>query len=302
MTNGQGAPTKGSAADMSRSTVLCSTYGELRANRGGTHPSAVVMTMGALHDGHAELIRRAREQVGVSGHVTVTDFVNPTQFAAGEDFSRYPRTLEHDIEVCHRAGADAVYAPSVEDVYGKSDVSTLTGRVAVDPGPLGDVLEGASRPGHFRGVLTVVATLLHLTGPDVALFGEKDYQQLALIASMVDALRFPVTVVGVPTVREADGLAMSSRNRYLSPAERAAASVVPRALEAAVAAAGGGEAAARDAGLHVLETEPMAEIDYLSVTDPNLGSPVPGPGRILVAVRIGTTRLIDNMSCEIGAG
>jgi pantoate--beta-alanine ligase len=260
------------------------------------------MTMGALHDGHAELVRRAREEVGESGHVTVTDFVNPTQFAADEDFSRYPRTLDHDIDICRQAGADAVYAPSVAEVYGTSDVTSLAGRIAVDPGPLGDVLEGASRPGHFRGVLTVVATLLHLTDPDVALFGEKDYQQLALISSMVDALRFPVRVVGVPTVREADGLAMSSRNRYLSPAERAAASVVPRALEAAVAAAGGGATAARDAGLRVLSSEPMARMDYLSVTDPHLGSPVPGPGRILVAVRIGTTRLIDNMSCEIGAG
>lgn len=287
---------------MSRMTALCSNLDELRANRGQARPSAVVMTMGALHDGHAELIRRARQQVGESGHVTVTDFVNPTQFSAGEDFSRYPRTLEHDVDVCTRAGADAVYAPTVEEVYGTSDVTAATGRITVDPGPLGEVLEGASRPGHFRGVLTVVATLLNLTDPDVAMFGEKDYQQLALISEMVEALRFPVTVIGVPTVREEDGLAMSSRNRYLGPEERAAAAVVPRALEAAVAAAGGGATAAREAGLRVLSTEPTAQVDYLSVTDLHLGSPVHGPGRILVAVRIGTTRLIDNMSCEIGAG
>jgi pantoate--beta-alanine ligase len=241
---------------------------------------------------------RARELIGPNGHLVTTVFVNPTQFGAGEDFDRYPRTLEADVALCERVGVDVVFAPSVAEVYGSSNAGRSASRITVDPGPLGDVLEGASRPGHFRGVLTVVATLLHLTEPDVACFGEKDYQQLTLIRAMAEDLRFRVRIVGVETVRESDGLAMSSRNRYLSPTERQVAEVVPRALRAAVLAAPAGPQVARETALEILRGEPGAVVDYVEVTDPMLGPPEPGPGRILAAVQVGSTRLIDNMACR----
>ncbi|MET9773343.1 pantoate--beta-alanine ligase [Streptomyces sp. NPDC006367] len=186
---------------------------------------AVVMTMGALHEGHATLIRTARRTVGPDGEVVVTVFVNPLQFGAGEDLDRYPRTLDADLELAGRAGADAVFAPSVDEVYPGGEP-----QVRVTAGPMGERLEGASRPGHFDGMLTVVAKLLHLTRPDLALYGQKDAQQLALIRRMVRDLNFGVEIVGVPTVREDDGLALSSRNRYLSPAERRTALALSRAL------------------------------------------------------------------------
>jgi pantoate--beta-alanine ligase len=264
--------------------------------------SAVVMTMGALHDGHVSLIRAARERVGADGVVVVTVFVNPTQFGAGEDFDRYPRTLEADVARCGEAGADVVFAPSVRDVYGDGDTANA---VTVDPGPLGTVLEGAARPGHFRGVLTVVAKLLHLTRPDVAVFGEKDYQQLTLVRRMVADLDFRVDVVGVTTVREPDGLAMSSRNRYLGDAERAAAAAIPRATGAGVEAAAAGAAANGVAAAvrAVLEAEPGLDVDYAVVTGPALEeAPSRGTARILVAVRAGATRLIDNVACELAPG
>ncbi|WP_327263767.1 pantoate--beta-alanine ligase [Streptomyces sp. NBC_01232] len=186
---------------------------------------AVVMTMGALHEGHATLIRAAREQAGPEGQVVVTVFVNPLQFGAGEDLDRYPRTLDADLAIAEEAGADAVFAPAVDEVYPGGDP-----QVRITAGPMGGRLEGATRPGHFDGMLTVVAKLLHLTRPDLALFGQKDAQQLALIRRMVTDLNFPVEVVGVPTVREEDGLALSSRNRYLSAAERHTALALSRAL------------------------------------------------------------------------
>ncbi|MFJ5827698.1 pantoate--beta-alanine ligase [Streptomyces sp. NPDC093089] len=190
--------------------------------------TAVVMTMGALHEGHATLIRAARERVGHQGFVVVTVFVNPLQFGAGEDLDRYPRTLDADLELALDAGASAVFAPSVDEVYPGGEP-----QVRITAGPMGERLEGASRPGHFDGVLTVVAKLLHLTGPDLAFFGQKDAQQLALIRRMVQDLNFPVEIVGVDTVREADGLALSSRNRYLSAEERRTALALSRALFAA---------------------------------------------------------------------
>jgi pantoate--beta-alanine ligase len=252
------------------------------------------MTMGALHEGHATLIREARALVGETGCVIVTDFVNPTQFGAGEDFERYPRSLEADVQLSGAAGADLVYAPTVTEIYG--DASFIT----VDPGPLGDILEGAARPGHFRGMLTVVAKLLHLTASDSALFGEKDYQQLVLITEMVRQLNFPTKVVAVETVREPDGLAMSSRNRYLSTQERALASVVPSALAQTVQMANDqGAAAGVNAGLAVLAAIPGVAVDYLTVTDPMLGAAKPGPGRALIAVRVGQTRLLDNLPCTV---
>ncbi|MGW4031084.1 pantoate--beta-alanine ligase [Streptomyces sp. NPDC004838] len=190
--------------------------------------TAVVMTMGALHEGHATLIRAARERVGRKGFVIVTVFVNPLQFGAGEDLDRYPRTLDADLATAQAAGADIVFAPAAEEIYpdGRPQV-----RIAA--GPMGERLEGATRPGHFDGMLTVVAKLLHLTRPDFALYGQKDAQQLALIRRMVRELDFPVEIIGVETVREDDGLALSSRNRFLSPAERATALSLSRALFAA---------------------------------------------------------------------
>lgn len=279
---------------------LVTRAAEVRPAMPDRAPRAVVMTMGALHAGHAELIRAARRQVGRRGTVVVTVFVNPTQFAAGEDFGRYPRTLDADLEVCEEAGADVVWTPDVVEVYGNSE-GFASDSVTIDPGPLGSILEGAARPGHFRGVLTVVAKLLAFTTPDLAFFGEKDYQQLVLITRMARDLSMPVQIVGVPTVREADGLARSSRNRYLTASERAVATAVPHALLAAAEAAAGGEIAAVAAGRAVLIDVPGIELDYLAVTDPHLGpAPVAGEGRALIAARVGATRLIDNMACRLG--
>ena len=257
-------------------------------------PTAVVMTMGALHDGHAELMREARRRLP-QGRLIVTDFVNPTQFGAGEDFDRYPRTLEADVEVCERNDVDIVFAPSVDEVYGAAGLG-----ITVDPGPRGGILEGASRPGHFAGVLTVVAKLMHLTRPDIALFGEKDYQQLVLIRDMVRALDFPVEVIGVPTVREADGLAMSSRNRYLSAQARQKAAAIPRALAEGRAAAARGPEAVRRGALDVLESASI-DVDYVVVTGTDLGDPPSnGSARALIAVRIDDVRLIDNAEVILG--
>ena len=254
---------------------------------------AVVMTMGALHDGHAELVRQARAMVGEAGRVVVTIFVNPTQFGPNEDFATYPRTLDADLEVCAQAGADTVFTPTPDDVYG-ADAA-----VTIDPGRLGSLLEGAVRPGHFSGVLTVVAKLMNIVGPQFALFGEKDYQQLTLIRQMVRDLDMPVSVVPVATVREADGLARSSRNRYLSADERALAAALPQALSAVVEHAERVDAAsAIDLGLRALD-RPGISVDYLTITDPDLGPVAAGPGRTLAAIRIGSTRLIDNMAVQV---
>ncbi|MGW8066766.1 pantoate--beta-alanine ligase [Streptomyces ziwulingensis] len=204
--------------------ALLRTADELHARvRDGRR--AVVMTMGALHEGHATLIRAARDLAGPGGEVVVTVFVNPLQFGAGEDLDRYPRTLDADLEIAGRAGADAVFAPGVDEVYPGGEP-----QVRVTAGPMGERLEGASRPGHFDGMLTVVAKLLHLTRPDLALYGQKDAQQLALIRRMVRDLNFGVEIVGIPTVREEDGLALSSRNRYLSPRDRRTALALSQAL------------------------------------------------------------------------
>ncbi|WP_030019192.1 pantoate--beta-alanine ligase [Streptomyces monomycini] len=209
-------------------TRLVHTAAELRALPDFSGQRAVVMTMGALHEGHATLVRAARDRVGPAGQVVVTVFVNPLQFGAGEDLDRYPRTLEADLALAGAAGADAVFAPAAGEVYPGG-----APQVRITAGPMGDLLEGASRPGHFDGVLTVVGKLLHLTRPDVALFGQKDAQQLAVIERMVADLNFDVRIVGVPTVREDDGLALSSRNRYLSAADRRTALALSRALFAA---------------------------------------------------------------------
>ncbi|MER5489760.1 pantoate--beta-alanine ligase [Streptomyces sp. NPDC002490] len=204
---------------------LLHTADALRTAGPGTTRRAVVMTMGALHEGHATLVRAARERVGAGGEVVVTVFVNPLQFGAGEDLDRYPRTLDADVELAAAAGADTVFAPGADEVYPGGEP-----QVRVTAGPMGDRLEGATRPGHFDGMLTVVAKLLHLTRPDLAFFGQKDAQQLALVRRMARDLDFGVEVVAVPTVREPDGLALSSRNRYLSAVERRTALALSRAL------------------------------------------------------------------------
>ncbi|MPY62569.1 pantoate--beta-alanine ligase [Streptomyces spongiae] len=204
--------------------TLLRTAEELHA-RARVGRRAVVMTMGALHEGHATLIRTARGIAGRDGEVVVTVFVNPLQFGKGEDLDRYPRTLDADLKIAEQSGADAVFAPSGDEVYPGGEP-----QVRISAGPMGERLEGASRPGHFDGMLTVVAKLLHLTRPDVALYGQKDAQQLALIRRMVRDLNFGVEIVGVPTVREEDGLALSSRNRYLSAPERRTALALSQAL------------------------------------------------------------------------
>ena len=272
----------------------------LRAQGGG--PVVFVPTMGALHEGHASLMRVARERAGDTGTVVLSIFVNPLQFGAGEDLDRYPRTFDADLEVAAQEGVDVVFAPVVAEMYpdGVPHEGVASEAVTVQPGPLADVLEGASRPGHFRGVLTVVAKLFGLVRPDVAVFGEKDYQQLTLIRRMVSDLCLGIEVVGAETDREPDGLARSSRNRYLDPEQRRQAVVLSRALRAAQERAAYGVPAARWAAMGVLKSEPGVELDYLAITSTGLGElpdhPEPGTeGRILVAAKVGTTRLIDNL-------
>jgi pantoate--beta-alanine ligase len=275
-------------------TGICRSREQLHLALPHDRTRAVVMTMGALHAGHALLIDAARSEVGAEGHVTVTIFVNPLQFGAQEDFGRYPRTPEADLELCRRHGADLVFLPSVADVYG-STTGAGPGGISVDPGELGTRWEGEQRPGHFAGMLTVVLTLLHLTRADVALFGEKDYQQLTLVRAMVRRFAVPVRIVGCPTVRDADGLALSSRNAYLDPLQRATALAVPGALQAARAAAdAGGDADVVVAAARGVLREAGLDPDYLALTDPDLGPPPSmGPARLLVAVRLGSTRLLD---------
>jgi pantoate--beta-alanine ligase len=279
----------GSRAELARA------LGDLRA-RGGR--VALVPTMGALHEGHASLVRAARASAGPDDAVVVSVFVNPMQFGPGEDLDRYPRTFDADLAVCAAEGADVVFAPSVEEVYPGGEP-----QVTLDPGPLGSVLDGESRPGHFRGVLTVVAKLFGLVRPDVAYFGQKDYQQLVLVRRMAADLCLPVDVVGAETVREPDGLALSSRNRYLSPDERHAALALSRALAAGRDAEGYGAEAVLEAARELLR-EPDAEgvdVDYLQLTDPGLGpAPDAGEARLLVAARVGATRLIDNVAVTLG--
>jgi pantoate--beta-alanine ligase len=257
-------------------------------------PVVLVPTMGALHAGHRALLRRARE---LGGAVVVSIFVNPLQFGPAEDLGRYPRSFAADLRAAAEEGASLVFAPTSEVMYGAG------AQVTVHPGPLGEQLEGASRPGHFGGVLTVVAKLFGLVRPDVAVFGEKDYQQLTLIRRMVSDLDLGVRVVGVPTVREPDGLALSSRNNYLSTVERAAAARLSVALRAGVAAAAQGPAEVLAAGRAELDAEPAVAPDYLELRAADLG-PVPpaGPARLLVAARVGSTRLIDNVPLVLGPG
>jgi pantoate--beta-alanine ligase len=254
---------------------------------------ALVPTMGALHAGHTALIERAAKE---SDEVVVSIFVNPLQFGPGEDYERYPRTFDADLVAAEQAGATVVFAPSVDEMY-----PVGRAQITIDPGPLGSELEGASRPGHYRGVLTVVAKLFGAVRPDLAIFGEKDYQQFVLIEAMVHEFGWPVELVAAPTVREADGVALSSRNSYLTPEQRLQAVSLSRALRAGAAAARAGAAAAESAARDVLAAAEGVDVDYLVLRDPQLGpAPPSGPARILVAAKVGTTRLIDNVSVQIG--
>ena len=255
--------------------------------------------MGALHEGHASLVRAARDRIG-DGPLVVSVFVNPLQFGAGEDLDRYPRTLEDDLAICAREGADVVFAPSVEEVYPGGDP-----RSPSSPGRSPRSSRAAPAPDTSAGVLTVVAKLFGLVRPDVAVFGQKDYQQLALIRRMVLDLNLGVEVVGAETVREADGLALSSRNRYLDADQREAAVALSRALRAARANAEYGVAVALDEARAELRASHGIDLDYLVITDPDLGElparvPPGTEARALIAARLGTTRLLDNLPIVLG--
>ena len=263
--------------------IVARTAEEVRAAVEG--PVAFVPTMGALHAGHASLIRIAADD---GGPVVVSDFVNPTQFGPGEDFDRYPRDLDADAALAAAAGADVLYAPELAEVYPDGFATT------VDPGPLADELCGRSRPGHFAGVATVVVRLYGLVRPTRAVFGRKDYQQLVLMQRVARDLALGVEVVPAPTIREADGLALSSRNRYLDADERRRAAQVPTALRAAAEAYADG---ARDAEILLAAPDVDGlEVEYLELRADDLGPHDPErPAVLLIACRVGATRLIDNV-------
>ncbi|MEV6639759.1 pantoate--beta-alanine ligase [Amycolatopsis sp. NPDC051371] len=265
-----------------------------RALHGVGRKLALVPTMGALHAGHRELIRRAKR---LPNNVVATSiFVNPLQFGEGEDFEAYPRPLEADLAVLGEDGVEIAFTPSADALYGEGAA------VTVHPGPLGEELEGAVRPGHFAGVLTVVAKLFNLLRPDYALFGEKDYQQLVLIKRMVRDLNIDTHVIGVPTVRERDGLALSSRNVYLTPEQREDAVVLSAALTAGAFVGRDGAEAVLETAWKTLAARPAVEVDYLELRGTDLGpAPVDGEARLLIAARVGSTRLIDNVPVLLGA-
>ena len=265
----------------------------IRGLRRSGRPVVLVPTMGALHAGHRELIRAARA-IPDAGTV-VSIFVNPLQFGPQEDLDRYPRSFDADFAMCRAEGVELVFAPEVDVMYPAGSDTTVV------PGPLGAELEGASRPSHFAGVLTVVAKLFGIVGPDRAFFGEKDYQQLVLVQRMARDLRLGVQVVGVPTVRDADGLALSSRNVYLNADQRAAAVALSAALVAGSQAGVHGRDAVLTAAGQVLAGQPAVTLDYLALRDPELGpAPQRGPARLLLAATVGTTRLIDNICLHLG--
>jgi pantoate--beta-alanine ligase len=276
--------------------VIARTREELAAARPSFGTIALVPTMGALHEGHRSLIRRAR---GLAGTVAVSIFVNPLQFGAGEDLDRYPRTLSEDLRICAEEEVGLVFAPTVETMYPGGAESGVT----VSSGEMGTIVEGAARPGHFDGVLTVVLKLFNLVRPEIAVFGEKDAQQLAMIRRMVADLNVPVWIDASPTVREKDGLALSSRNRYLSAPERVTALSLSLALRRGAAASPDGPAkilkAARAVLDEAIDADPPLELDYLVLVDPTTFHDVAedhvGPAVLAVAGRVGSTHLIDNV-------
>jgi len=302
--------------------LLAASLADLAAARAQLgSPVILVPTMGALHDGHRRLLRHAAALAAPDGAVVVSIFVNPRQFGPAEDLDRYPRTLDADLAMCAAEGAAAVFAPAAADMYPDAPVIT------VDPGPMGEMLEGEFRPGFFGGVLTVVVKLFGLVRPDIAVFGEKDAQQLALVRRMSADLNLGIRIASVPTVRDGDGLATSSRNRYLSPAERRVALALPAALQAGRAEAAAGPHAVADAARRSLDRATAAAVpadgspgqpagtgepgtaprvpvtvDYLTLVDPRSFQPVPpgftGTAILAVAARVGGTRLIDNVRVD----
>lgn len=267
------------------------TIAEMRACRQSVGRLALVPTMGALHAGHMSLVKTAREH---APHVVVSIFVNPTQFGPREDYSRYPRPVEEDLEKCRLAQVDSVFMPAVEEMYrpGLFDI-------VIDLPQLTGVLEGAKRPGHFKGVCQVVAKLFNIIRPDVACFGQKDYQQLRLVTAMVEALDWPIRIVPCPTVRDADGLALSSRNAYLSPEERQRALAIPRALREAEqqVQAGYRQTNRLITTMQTILLQSHLLIDYVAAVDPltfRSVAEVSGPTLLAIAARVGSTRLIDN--------
>lgn len=268
-------------------------FEELRALRKGLKGSVgVVPTMGALHAGHTALVEAARAD---NEHVIATIFVNPTQFGQGEDFQSYPRDMAHDLDILEKAGVDVVFTPTAQQMYPQG-FQTYIDLEVVSSG-----LEGSRRPGHFRGVATVVAKLFNLTQPDKAYFGQKDAQQVVVVRRMVRDLNFPLEIVVCPTVREADGLAMSSRNVYLNAEQRQAAGVLYKALRAAAEAYDAGErlpSEIRSVAWRILESEPLADVDYVAVNDPRtlfgVHEATEQPLLVSMAVKIGKPRLLDN--------
>jgi pantoate--beta-alanine ligase len=279
--------------------VLTTIAGVRKARRALTGSVGFVPTMGYLHDGHLSLVRAARAE---DGHVFVSIFVNPTQFGPSEDFQAYPRDTERDIALLHDAGVDYVFTPEASEIYPEGFDA------AVELGSITNILEGASRPGHFRGVATVVLKLFNIVQPDHAYFGRKDAQQLVVIRKLVRDFNLPVEIVPMATVREADGLAMSSRNAYLTPAERKAAPVLSEALTLAreMWTRGTRDATAfRSRIRELIESEELARIDYVSVADPESLvelERIKGPALVSLAVRFGRTRLIDNVTLGEQAG
>jgi pantoate--beta-alanine ligase len=270
---------------------IITSVAEARSIRRSTR-RVLVPTMGALHKAHGELIRVAREHAGRDGEVGVSIFVNPLQFEPGSDYDRYPRPERADQEFCKRAGVDLLFRPSPTELYAEDR------SVFVDESALSATLEGKARPGHFRGVCTVVAKLFNVLAPDAAVFGEKDFQQLGIVRRMVRDLNFNLEIIAVPTVREEDGLACSSRNQFLTPEERAQASVLYKGVRAA---AGLGKKSAGDViavARKVINEAPLARIDYVELVDAETLRPVEIVGLnsvLLVAVYFGKTRLIDNI-------
>jgi pantoate--beta-alanine ligase len=310
--------------------IIANTRVELAAAREKlAAPVVLVPTMGALHEGHLALLRRARELAGPGGTVVVSIFVNPLQFGPNEDLDKYPRTLNADLAACEAEGVDLVFAPSATEMYPQEQL------VRVDPGPTGEILEGEFRPGFFHGVLTVVLKLFSLVRPDIAVFGQKDAQQLVLVRRMSADFGLGIEIEAVSTVRATDGLALSSRNKYLSPAERAVAPVLHRALAAGAAAASGGPGAVLAAAQAVLDARALDDaaaaprVDYLALADarsyaliargdaPPAARPMAegaiasgardpvaefeGLAVLAIAARVGTTRLIDNVIVDFGA-
>jgi pantoate--beta-alanine ligase len=248
--------------------------------------------MGALHDGHAALFEAARARADV---LAASIFVNPLQFGPNEDLGRYPRDLQADLAVCAAHAVDVVFIPSVEQMYPSG-----TPLVTVDPGPLGDILEGALRPGHFRGVLTVVAKLVNLMQPDVAVFGEKDYQQLVLVQRLVTDLSLEIEVQGVATRRDPDGVALSSRNRFLDDRQRQRAALLSTALHQGAAAGPAGRDVVLRSAHEVLDAVPELTLDYVALRTHDLAAEATsGTARLLVAARVGSTRLIDNLPVQL---